>query len=128
MKSRDSLIRLKRFQVEERRRRMAQIEAMIAEFARMSADLDREIALEEQRAASPTWRISLTRPTRGRRARGATTSSAQAGNCVNSSRRPRASLTKPPPISARPRASKGREKAADRGPRGARSSRAHGQL
>src|SRR5271154_2223492 len=50
MKSRDSLIRLKRFQVEERRRRMAQIEAMIAEFARMAADLDREIALEEQRA------------------------------------------------------------------------------
>jgi flagellar FliJ protein len=50
MKSRDSLIRLKRFQVEERRRRMAQIEAMIAEFARMGADLDREIALEEQRA------------------------------------------------------------------------------
>jgi flagellar protein FliJ len=50
MKSRDSLIRLKRFQVEERRRRLAQIEAMIAEFARMAADLDREIALEEQRA------------------------------------------------------------------------------
>src|ERR1700689_333996 len=50
MKSRDSLIRLKRFQVEERRRRMAQIEAMIAEFARIAADLDREIALEEQRA------------------------------------------------------------------------------
>jgi flagellar protein FliJ len=50
MKSRDSLIRLKRFQVEERRRRMAQIEAMIAEFARMGTDLDREIALEEQRA------------------------------------------------------------------------------
>jgi flagellar export protein FliJ len=50
MKSRDSLVRLKRFHVEERRRRLAQIEAMIAEFARMAADLDREIALEEQRA------------------------------------------------------------------------------
>jgi flagellar protein FliJ len=50
MKSRDTLIRLKRFHVEERRRRMAQIEAMIGEFARMAADLDREIALEEQRA------------------------------------------------------------------------------
>ncbi|WP_297297111.1 flagellar export protein FliJ [uncultured Methylovirgula sp.] len=50
MKSRDSLIRLKRFHVEERRRRLAQIEAMIGEFARMAADLDREIALEEQRA------------------------------------------------------------------------------
>lgn len=50
MKSRDTLIRLKRFHVEERRRRVAQIEAMIAEFARMAADLDREISVEEQRA------------------------------------------------------------------------------
>jgi flagellar FliJ protein len=50
MKSRDTLIRLKQFHVEERRRKLAQIEAMIAEFARMVADLDREIALEEQRA------------------------------------------------------------------------------
>lgn len=50
MKSRDSLVRLKRFHVEERRRRLAQIELMINEFARMAADLDREIALEEQRA------------------------------------------------------------------------------
>jgi len=50
MKSRDSLIRLKRFQVEEKRRRVTQIETMIAEFSRMALDLDREIALEEQRA------------------------------------------------------------------------------
>lgn len=50
MKSRDSLVRLKRFHVEERRRRLAQIESMINEFARMATDLDREIALEEQRA------------------------------------------------------------------------------
>jgi flagellar export protein FliJ len=50
MKSRDTLIRLKRFQAEEKRRRVAQIEAMIAEFGRMAADLDREIALEEQRS------------------------------------------------------------------------------
>lgn len=49
MKSRDTLIRLKRFQAEEKRRRVAQIEAMIAEFSRMAADLDREIAAEEQR-------------------------------------------------------------------------------
>ena len=49
MKSRDTLIRLKRFQAAEKRRRVAQIEAMIAEFARMASDLDREIALEEQR-------------------------------------------------------------------------------
>ena len=71
MKSRDSLIRLKRFHVEERRRRLAQIEAMISEFARMAADLDREIAIEEQRAgisdmshfAYPTY----ARAARGRR-------------------------------------------------------------
>ncbi len=50
MKSRDTLIRLKRFQVDEKRRRVAQIEMMIAEFDRMSADLDREIATEEQKA------------------------------------------------------------------------------
>lgn len=50
MKSRDTLVRLKRFQADDKRRRVAQIEAMIAEFARMMGDLDREIALEEKRA------------------------------------------------------------------------------
>jgi hypothetical protein len=50
MKSRDSLLRLKRFHVDEKRRRVAQIEIMIAEFSRMAGDLDREIAGEEQRA------------------------------------------------------------------------------
>jgi flagellar FliJ protein len=50
MKSRDHLIRLKRFHVEERRRRVAQIESMIADFHRMATDLDREIATEEQRS------------------------------------------------------------------------------
>ncbi|MBV9079358.1 MAG: flagellar export protein FliJ [Methylobacteriaceae bacterium] len=50
MKSRETLIRLKRFQVDEKRRRVSQIEAMIAEFDRMATDLDREIAAEEQRS------------------------------------------------------------------------------
>ena len=50
MKSRDTLLRLKRFQVDERRRRVAQIEMMIAEFERMAADLGREIAAEEHKA------------------------------------------------------------------------------
>jgi flagellar export protein FliJ len=50
MKSRDTLIRLKRFQVEEKRRRVAQIEMMIAEFDRMAVDLEREIQSEEQKA------------------------------------------------------------------------------
>ncbi len=50
MKSRETLIRLKRFQVDEKRRQVAQLEAMIAEFERMSVDLEREISTEQQRA------------------------------------------------------------------------------
>jgi flagellar export protein FliJ len=50
MKSRDTLVRLKRFQVEEKRRRLSQIEMMIAEFNRMAGELDREIAFEEQKS------------------------------------------------------------------------------
>jgi flagellar FliJ protein len=70
MKSRDTLIRLKRFQVEEKRRRVRQIEMMMAEFSRMMADLDREIGIEEKRAgitdpnhfAYPTYaRAAMTR-------------------------------------------------------------------
>jgi len=50
MKSRETLIRLKKFQVDERRRKVAQIEGMIAEFERMGADLEREIKSEQDRA------------------------------------------------------------------------------
>jgi flagellar FliJ protein len=50
MKSQDALTRLRRFQVEEKRRRVAQIESMVAEFSRIAHELDREVALEEQRA------------------------------------------------------------------------------
>ena len=50
MKSRDTLTRLKRFHLEEKRRRVRQIEMMAAEFSRMCAELDREIANEEKRA------------------------------------------------------------------------------
>jgi len=50
MKSRETLIRLKKFQVDERRRKVAQIETMIAEFERMAADLEREIRVEQDRA------------------------------------------------------------------------------
>jgi flagellar protein FliJ len=49
MKSRDTLIRLKRFQAEEKRRRVRQIEMMTGEFNRMINELDREIANEEKR-------------------------------------------------------------------------------
>ncbi|MGL4728203.1 MAG: flagellar export protein FliJ, partial [Bosea sp. (in: a-proteobacteria)] len=48
--SRETLIRLKRFHVDEKRRRVAQIEAMIADFHRMANDLEREISVEESRA------------------------------------------------------------------------------
>ena len=50
MKSRETLIRLKKFQVDEKRRKVAQIEAMIAEFERIAGDLDREIKVEQDRA------------------------------------------------------------------------------
>src|SRR5580704_7520793 len=43
MKSRETLIRLKKFQVDEKRRKVAQIETMIAEF-------EREIKVEQDRA------------------------------------------------------------------------------
>jgi flagellar protein FliJ len=50
MKSRNTLIRSKKFQVDEKRRKVAQMEAMIADFQRMAADLEREIAAEQERA------------------------------------------------------------------------------
>jgi flagellar FliJ protein len=50
MKSRDTLLRLKRFQLDEKRRKVAQLEMMIAEFDRMAGDLEREIQNEEQKA------------------------------------------------------------------------------
>ena len=50
MKSRETLIRLKKFQVDEKRRRVTQIEGMIADFQRMSVDLEREIQTEQERA------------------------------------------------------------------------------
>jgi len=50
MKSRETLIRLRKFQVDEKRRKVAQIEGMVAEFERMATDLDREIQAEQDRA------------------------------------------------------------------------------
>ncbi|MEM1048644.1 MAG: flagellar export protein FliJ [Pseudomonadota bacterium] len=49
MKSRESLLRLKRFQVDEKRRQVAQIEAMIADFQRMADELDHQISSEQER-------------------------------------------------------------------------------
>jgi flagellar protein FliJ len=50
MKSRDTLVRLKKFQLDEKRRKVAQIETMIGEFDRMAGELEREIRLEQDRA------------------------------------------------------------------------------
>ncbi len=49
MKSRDAQIRMKRFQIEDRKRQVGQIEAMVEEFSRMVGDLDIEIAAEHRR-------------------------------------------------------------------------------
>jgi flagellar FliJ protein len=50
MKSRsESLIRLKKFQVDEKRRQVAQIEAMIADFERMASELDQQIEIEQHK-------------------------------------------------------------------------------
>ena len=50
MKSRDAVIRLKRFEVDEKRRKVADIESMIAEFNDIAVDLDRQISVEQERA------------------------------------------------------------------------------
>jgi flagellar export protein FliJ len=50
MKSRDNLVRLKQFQVNEKKRQLQQLDAMIAEFDRMAGELDLQIANEEKKA------------------------------------------------------------------------------
>ena len=50
MKSRETLIRLRKFQLDEKRRRVAQIEGMIVEFERIGSELEREIRAEQDRA------------------------------------------------------------------------------
>lgn len=50
MKSKSaSLIRLKKFQVDEKRRQVQQIDMMIADFERMATELDQQIQLEQQK-------------------------------------------------------------------------------
>jgi flagellar FliJ protein len=50
MDSRAALVRLKEFQIDAHRRKVAQIRTMIAEFDRLAAELDREIRAEETRS------------------------------------------------------------------------------
>jgi hypothetical protein len=50
MKSRDSLVRLKLFQVNEKRRQVLQLDMMLADFERMATELDNQIAVEERKS------------------------------------------------------------------------------
>jgi flagellar export protein FliJ len=50
MKSRENLVRLKRFQVNEKRRQIMQLDMMIAEFERMANELEVQIAAEEKKS------------------------------------------------------------------------------
>ncbi|MCO5133023.1 MAG: flagellar export protein FliJ [Phyllobacteriaceae bacterium] len=50
MKSRDNLLRLKHFQVQEKTRQLAQIDMMLGEFERMAGDLQAQIEVEEKKA------------------------------------------------------------------------------
>ncbi len=50
MKARENLVRLKQFQVNEKRRQLLQLDQMIAEFDRMAGELDAQIQIEEQKS------------------------------------------------------------------------------
>lgn len=50
MRSRENIVRLKRFQVREKSRQLAQLDTMVAEFERMAQELDLQIANEEKKA------------------------------------------------------------------------------
>lgn len=50
MKPRENLVRLKLFQVNERRRKLSQLDSMIAEFDRMAMELELQIGAEEKKA------------------------------------------------------------------------------
>ena len=50
MKARENLVRLKQFQVNDKRRQLLQLDMMIAEFDRMAGELEIQIAAEEKKA------------------------------------------------------------------------------
>jgi hypothetical protein len=49
MKARDAALKLKRFEAEEKSRKVSDLEHMIREFEQMSLDLDRQVQVEEER-------------------------------------------------------------------------------
>lgn len=50
MKARETAMRLKRFEAEEKARKVADLEQMIREFETIASDLDRQIQVEEDRS------------------------------------------------------------------------------
>jgi flagellar FliJ protein len=48
MKSNDTLLKLRRFEVNEKRQKVSEIEAMIGDFKRMADDLTHQIKVEEE--------------------------------------------------------------------------------
>ncbi len=50
MKTRENLVRLKQFQVNDKRRQLLQLDMMIAEFERMAGELEVQIVAEEKKA------------------------------------------------------------------------------
>lgn len=50
MRNKESLIRLHRFQVDERRRQVSDLEAMLEEFRRKETDLNRQVQIEQDKA------------------------------------------------------------------------------
>lgn len=50
MKARENLVRLKQFQVSDKRRQLLQLDMMIAEFERMAGELEVQISAEEKKA------------------------------------------------------------------------------
>lgn len=69
MRAKDMTIRLRRFELNEKRQTVADLESMIADFRRMADDLSRQIEIEEQRCgirdvnhfAYPTFAKSAVR-------------------------------------------------------------------
>ncbi len=50
MKSRESLVRLKQFQVTEKSRQLKQLQMMMSEFERMAKELENQILFEEKKS------------------------------------------------------------------------------
>jgi len=50
MKSRETALRLKRFEVDEKSRKVADLEYMIRDFEAMASDLERQVIAEEERS------------------------------------------------------------------------------